>query len=249
MGVFHWIFGKHPPRPADPERSVGLELLPRWQAELVVQELETLGIRAAISDDQVAFRSNGRVDAGAQLFVMEPDADLARSIIAEMASAEVPEFVLRPTASSDEPFLREMLLEAIFVGPGDSDPDPDVVNRPPLSHYVDGFGEEPGDVGWVAEDLDDTPIGAAWVRRFDNRDPGYGFVAPEIPELAMAVVPEWRGQGVGSALLVATLDQVGALSLSVDPDNPARRLYERFGFVVVEGSSTADGALTMLRRA
>jgi len=31
--------------------------------------------------------------------------------------------------------------------------------------------------------------------------------------------------------------------LSVEPDNPARRLYERYGFQVV---GTVDGSLTML---
>jgi len=34
-----------------------------------------------------------------------------------------------------------------------------------------------------------------------------------------------------------------ALSLSVEPDNPARRLYERCGFQVV---GAVDGSLTML---
>jgi len=33
--------------------------------------------------------------------------------------------------------------------------------------------------------------------------------------------------------------------LSVEPDNPARRLYERFGFQQV---GDADGSLTMLLR-
>jgi ribosomal protein S18 acetylase RimI-like enzyme len=53
----------------------------------------------------------------------------------------------------------------------------------------------------------------------------------------MAVVSEYRGQGVGSQLLGHLLqaadDHYRAVSLSVSADNPALRLYHRFGFVVV----------------
>jgi ribosomal protein S18 acetylase RimI-like enzyme len=65
--------------------------------------------------------------------------------------------------------------------------------------------------------------------------PGYGFVAPEVPELSMGVAAAFRGRGVGGALLEALLERaiaegVGALSLSVEDGNPAVRLYERHGF-------------------
>jgi ribosomal protein S18 acetylase RimI-like enzyme len=53
----------------------------------------------------------------------------------------------------------------------------------------------------------------------------------------MAVLPEWRGRGVGSALLSAAIEwsrQRGLhkLSLSVFPQNKAAlALYRKFGFV------------------
>jgi ribosomal protein S18 acetylase RimI-like enzyme len=54
----------------------------------------------------------------------------------------------------------------------------------------------------------------------------------------MAVMPAWRGQGVGSRLLAALLDaaagRYATVSLNVQADNPAARLYRRFGFEVVE---------------
>jgi ribosomal protein S18 acetylase RimI-like enzyme len=56
-------------------------------------------------------------------------------------------------------------------------------------------------------------------------------------ELGMAVAREWRGRGVGSALLAAAIEKARAeglhkLSLEVFPDNEAAiGLYHKFGFV------------------
>jgi RimJ/RimL family protein N-acetyltransferase len=59
---------------------------------------------------------------------------------------------------------------------------------------------------------------------------GYG-------EIGMAVAPEWRGRGVGSALMAAAIDWarergLHKLCLSVFPHNQAAiALYRKFGFV------------------
>jgi GNAT superfamily N-acetyltransferase len=56
------------------------------------------------------------------------------------------------------------------------------------------------------------------------------------PELAIAVVEDQRGQGIGRALLGALVararDQFPALALNVHLLNPAVRLYIRAGFEV-----------------
>jgi ribosomal protein S18 acetylase RimI-like enzyme len=62
------------------------------------------------------------------------------------------------------------------------------------------------------------------------------------------VAPGVRGQGVGTRLLqrlldTAVADRVPALSLSVESDNPAIRLYERVGFARV---GAAGDSVTML---
>jgi ribosomal protein S18 acetylase RimI-like enzyme len=106
----------------------------------------------------------------------------------------------------------------------------------------------PGDLGVVAED--DSAIGAAWIRLLPESDPGFGFVNASTPELSMGVVQKSRGQGVGAQLLEALISSARAhnldgISLSVEPDDYARRLYERVGFREV---SELSGSLTMLLR-
>jgi RimJ/RimL family protein N-acetyltransferase len=70
---------------------------------------------------------------------------------------------------------------------------------------------------------------------FIQREPAP--VTRHVATLGMAVAPDRRGQGVGTALMEAaigwaTLTGVEKLELSVFPDNArAQRLYRRFGFV------------------
>jgi len=157
-------------------------------------------------------------------------------------------FHVRPAEPADGDFLAEMLVAAAFWrpdGPGGSVPA--VLKRPELARYVSDW-PRPGDLGVVAEE--GGPVGAAWLRLLPEHDPGYGFVDAATPELSIGVAPSQRGRGVGSSMLealVASAREQGrsAVSLSVEPDNPARHLYERCGFQVVSG---VNGSLTMLLR-
>lgn len=143
---------------------------------------------------------------------------------------------LRPATGADRPFLIEMVAVAVAWRPGAVPPSPDAVLADPLlAHYVAGW---PGarDEGVVAEDAAGLPIGAAWWTFLPAADPGFGFVADDVPELSVGVVEERRGDGLGTAMLTSLLaraDEVGLgrVSLSVEADNPALRLYERLGFV------------------
>jgi ribosomal protein S18 acetylase RimI-like enzyme len=156
---------------------------------------------------------------------------------------------IRQLSPSDQQFLREMLYQSLHAPEG-SPPFPrDVIKRPEIAKYVRAWGRA-GDMGVVAVDAGSVePIGAAWLRLLKGDERGYGYVDDETPELGMAVLPAYRGRGVGSALLGRLLESAGAayhsVCLSVSADNPAVRLYERAGFerVCVRGSS-----LTMVRR-
>jgi ribosomal protein S18 acetylase RimI-like enzyme len=158
--------------------------------------------------------------------------------------------LIRSAFADDAAFLADMLNLAAHWRPG-SVPPPRAVLLADLhlARYVAGW-PRPGDTGVVAETPAGQELGAAWYRYFDPAAPGYGFVAPEVPELSIAVVAAARGQGLGRRLLghlvtAARQAGVGALSLSVEEDNPARNLYVQSGFRTV---SSAAGAATMLLR-
>ncbi len=138
-----------------------------------------------------------------------------------------------------------MLVAAAFWRTEASGSIGEVLDRPEFARYVEGWPQG-GDLGVVAEEQ--RPVGAAWLRFFSESEPGYGFVDAQTPELSMGVARPWRGQGVGASLLGALVTAASdaglvALSLSVESDNYALRLYERFGFRKVD---TVGGSLTML---
>jgi GNAT superfamily N-acetyltransferase len=151
---------------------------------------------------------------------------------------------VRPAVASDAGLLEAMLVEAIGWDPARTRMEAAVVlGFHENKHYVEGWPRL-DDVGVVAEDASGTPVGAAWLRFFTAADPGYGFIADGIPEVTLGVVADRRGEGIGTRLLAALEDEarrreIRTLGLSVEPANPARRLYERRGYRRVGGSGDA----------
>jgi GNAT superfamily N-acetyltransferase len=112
--------------------------------------------------------------------------------------------------------------------------------------YYRGWGR-PGDAGFVAEEAG-RRVGAVWYRLFTEQEHGDGYVDAETPELAIAVVDGFRGRGVGTGLLEAMHEHARAqglrrIALSVDDDNPARKLYAALGY---EDYEPGDGKGRML---
>ncbi len=142
--------------------------------------------------------------------------------------------MIRRAGPQDARFLRDMLHHALYWR--------ERVPGSRTSRYVRGWGRI-GDTAVIALE-GGFAVGAAWYRLFSADEPGYGFVDERTPELAIAVVPSKRGLGIGEQLLTALVERAraagyDALSLSVEPGNPARKLYERHGFEVVEQGTEA----------
>ena len=149
-------------------------------------------------------------------------------------------FSTRPWTADDVSFLWDMLYLSIHVPDGSAPPPRSVLDAPEIAHYLREFGSGSGDDAQIAIADDGRAIGAAFCRCQPATDPGYGFVAEEIPEVGIAVVDGWRGRGVGRALLNDLIGRHSVMSLSVDADNAgARRLYESIGFVVLHRDGTA----------
>lgn len=147
-------------------------------------------------------------------------------------------FRIRRIIPDDIPSLERMLYLAIHVPAGQEAPPFAIIYLPDLFHYIENFGQE-NDLGFAAE-LNGEVIAAAWARILaDPALPGFGNVDQDTPELAIAVEPAYRGQGIGTRLLEELhqgLRQRGVqqISLSVQKSNPARNLYERLGYQTAE---------------
>jgi ribosomal protein S18 acetylase RimI-like enzyme len=119
----------------------------------------------------------------------------------------------------------------------------DVLSRPEFAHYVE-VDLARGDFGVVAQD-GDRATGVAWAVFLPDGDPGYGFVAPDVPEVSVWVDAACRGRGVGRRLLrelqaEAARRGLRAVSLSVEEGNRARDLYAALGFVPVPGREAGE---------
>ena len=152
-------------------------------------------------------------------------------------ATKTPGVILRRGGPQDVRFLRDMLRHAYANA--------SLVDDLPVSRYVDRWGR-PGDTAVVALE-GATPVGAAWFRLYRPDEAGFGFVNEKTPELSIAVVPSRRHHGYGSKLmneLLARAREAGyeTISLSVEDNNPARHLYERYGFREVGKS---DNNVTM----
>ena len=112
-----------------------------------------------------------------------------------------------------------MLYEAAHIAEEGESTVQAVVNHPLIAKYVKNWGRA-NDRGFVAELNGSQPVGA------------------------IAVLPEYTNQGVGTQLLARLLSEAKAsyrsLSLSVRSSNRALNLYERSGFKVIEGSETIN---------
>ncbi len=157
----------------------------------------------------------------------------------------MPEISLRPLQVSDEPFLWEMLYQALYVPEGQPPFSRDILAEPDIACYVRGWGRL-GDWGLRACD-GDKPVGAIWLRLWAGTERGYGFVDETVPEMSIAVLKEYRGFGLGTRLIREVIriarPQVPGISLSVVESSPARRLYERLGFRTI---GRVGGSLIML---
>lgn len=111
---------------------------------------------------------------------------------------------------------------------------------PSLEQYERNYGFYSGDIG-VYIIVANKVAGGGWVRLLAN---GYGHVDHDTPELVLAVKPEFRNQGIGTAVMNQLFIEVSkifsGISLSVEETSPAVSFYERLGFKKIEGSEHAN---------
>lgn len=139
---------------------------------------------------------------------------------------------IRVLQKLDYAYLNEFLYQAIFIPEGEESPPRSIINDPEISIYIKDFGTKPGDFG-VAAEQNGQIIGMTWTRII----PAYGHLDDSTPELAISILPEFRGYGIGTKLMNRIFELLKdngykQTSLSVQKDNPAVRLYQRLGYVI-----------------
>jgi ribosomal protein S18 acetylase RimI-like enzyme len=108
----------------------------------------------------------------------------------------------------------------------------EVLQLPGVRIYAEDWGR-PADVGVVAQ-VDGVDAGACWVRLLPL-GVGLASIDDETPQLGVALEPEFQHRGYGGRMMIECLDAARLagyrnISLTVHPENPAQRLYERCGF-------------------
>jgi ribosomal protein S18 acetylase RimI-like enzyme len=141
---------------------------------------------------------------------------------------------IRELTDGDYPVLPDFLYQAIFIPKGIAPPPRDIIREPEIFVYIQDFGTQSGDLG-VAAEVNGQVVGMAWTRII----PTYGHLDNDTPELAISLLPGFRGCGIGAALmqkLFVLLQSAGyqRTSLSVQKDNPAVRFYKRLGYRITD---------------
>ena len=141
---------------------------------------------------------------------------------------------IRELKNGEEGILKDFLYEAIFIPEGVKPPDRSIIERPELRIYYEDFGKGSADCCLLAED-EGKVIGAVWTRIMND----YGHVDDDTPSFAISMYKEYRGQGMGTKLMLKMLELLKAkgykrASLAVQKANYAVKMYEKVGFVTVD---------------
>jgi GNAT superfamily N-acetyltransferase len=95
---------------------------------------------------------------------------------------------------------------------------------------LDSIGRDPIE----RDPIGSVPIGRIYVYRSKA----------EIRLMDIALVPDWRNRGIGTSLLRELMAEAlatgSSLTLHVEPNNPAQRMYERLGFRLIEHRGVYD---------
>ena len=142
-------------------------------------------------------------------------------------------FDIRELRQEEAAILDTFLYEAIFVPEGETALPREIIKKPELQVYVSEFGKQKDDLCYVAEAEGDI-VGAVWCRIMND----YGHVDENTPSLSISVLREYRNCGMGTALMkqmLAGLKERGyhSVSLSVQKQNYAAKMYRKHGFAVV----------------
>lgn len=144
------------------------------------------------------------------------------------------EYSIREIRTQEISLLEDFLYEAIFIPEGVNPPPRSIIRNEDLQVYVKDFGLFSDDRCLVAE-IEGKIVGAVWSRIMKD----YGHIDDDTPSIAMSLYKEYRNQGMGTELLRQMLQLLRRegyekVSLSVQKENYATKMYLKAGFEVVK---------------
>lgn len=138
--------------------------------------------------------------------------------------------------------LEEFLYQAVFQEDENNLLPKDIIKNPALQIYIKNFGTEKSDYCLCAEESGNIVgeesgniVGAVWARCIN----GFGNIDKYTPELAISLNKDYRGKGIGKKLMKSMLNllkekKYKKVSLSVQKNNYAAKLYLNLGFKIVK---------------
>ena len=155
------------------------------------------------------------------------------------------DFFIHNIRKSERTQLKKFTCLAIYLPNGVKKPDESILKRPELKLYYQDFGTKKGDLCLVAE-TDQKIVGAVWSMVIDD----FAHLDDNTPSLAISVAEKHREKGIGTRLLAEMVTELKnerfpSVSLSVQKENFAAKMYKRAGFEVVKDN---DGELIMIKR-
>lgn len=144
------------------------------------------------------------------------------------------DYIIREMRKEEYRLLEDFLYEAIFIPEGVFAPPRTIIRQQPLQVYITDFWEKKDDIAFVAE-IDGKVAGAVWARIMDD----YGHIDDSTPSLAISLYKEYRGMGIGTAMLgkmLFALKEKGyaRTSLAVQKANYAVKMYQKAGFEIID---------------
>lgn len=108
-----------------------------------------------------------------------------------------------------------------------------VSDIPKLAIYEEFYGFSSKDLGLYVL-VENKIAGAVWIRRLNENHASNGYIDDSTPILNIAVLPEFRRQGLGSQMIEQLFIEAGAIysqiSVALISNSPALSFYERHGF-------------------
>ena len=143
-------------------------------------------------------------------------------------------YSIREMRKEEYSLLGDFLYEAIYIPDGTAAPPKSVITCPELQVYIADFGNSKHDKALIVE-VDGNIVGAIWARIMND----YGHIDAETPSFAISLYKEYRGLGLGTALMKEMLTLLKKhgyqrASLSVQKANYAAKMYLNMGFEIID---------------